>query len=184
MRARLAVVLAITQAACVSDVPVSDGGMDSAMMPGDASGDGGVATMCLMLKPALFPAADAGPFCPMAGPIMNHCAKGDHCCNNVPAATRTCGPNCAAGSGVIDVACYNSGECPMGQSCCGDGIAKTGLCSYPVVVGLTRTFCQASCTGYQACASSADCNGKTCTAAFPHDPKTNTTYPVHLGVCL
>lgn len=184
MNRGLVVLFLVAQSACVSDaIPPPDGGKPSDAAADAPAADAGVAPKCLNVSPMLFAAIpDAGPFCPP--PPGNHCARGVHCCNNAPANTRTCAPTCAAGNGVIDVVCFNTAECPMGQSCCGDGLVKTGVCSYAVVTDLTRTFCQTSCTGYQACGSTADCaGGKVCTPAFPYDPKTGSVYPVHLGVC-
>lgn len=155
--------------------PGTDGGIDSA-----------VKVTCDPPDPQLF-LPGAGPFC--LGAPANHCAFGEHCCRDTVLNTSQCAASCP--SNVVDVACFNAAECNPGGDvdaglvCCAKGTVATNICSYAVTQDLRSTGCFAACLAaeFQACATQAECKGKTCTPTKALKPDGKSTSPLQIAAC-
>ena len=168
-----------------SDVccPLTISGTPSGSSSGVDSGPPGV-SCTQTTAPRLFNAvAGKGPGCGSGV----RCNTNQKCCTDPGTGSQTCAATCAAGT--LSAACYNSGECATaagGPVCCAKGTFEPTLCSaYPTVRGYDGSVCSTSCRSgeYRACASSADCGGGTCVAAYLLNTGGTATVPFSVGVC-
>lgn len=168
-----------------SDVccPLTITGSGTGSSSGVDSGPPGV-TCSQTTAPRLFNSiAGAGPACGSGV----RCAVNQKCCTDSGTGAQACAATCAAGA--ISAACYNAGECstsPGGAVCCAKGTFEATTCSaYPTVRGYNGSVCSTACRAgeYRACASSADCGGGTCVAAYLLNTGGTATVPFSVGVC-
>jgi hypothetical protein len=145
---------------CGDDVlappPPVDAGADA---PADAASD------CAIGKPFLScPQITAGVACYYDGGASvgagGLCSAPDpFCCNSPANGGVRCQPAECASPGEYTFACDESGDCPSGDLCIGNGHAGVDGGAFCAPIGL-------ACSGVIVCQSDCDCLGGTCSA--PH----------------